>query len=41
MLNNPALLLKIQNDLAEARNKLGSPGAIMKIAKLILEVARK
>jgi lipid-A-disaccharide synthase len=40
MLENPSLSSEVRMNLAEARGKLGSPGALMRTAELILEVAR-
>jgi len=41
MLENPSLSSEIRKNLAEARSKLGSPGALTRTARLILEVARR
>jgi len=41
MLENPSLSSEIRENLAKARSKLGSPGAITRTARLILEVARR
>ena len=41
ILENPSLSGEIQDNLAEAVSKLGSPGALRRTAELILEVARK
>ena len=40
MLENPSLSSEVRMNLAEARDKLGSPGALMRTAELILEVAQ-
>jgi lipid-A-disaccharide synthase len=39
ILENPSLSSEIRKNLAEARAKLGSPGALMRTAELVLEVA--
>ena len=41
ILENPSLSSEIRMSLAEARSKLGSPGALTRTAQLILEVARR
>lgn len=41
MLENPSLSSEIRENLAKARSKLGSPGALTRTARLILEVARR
>ncbi len=41
MLDNESLSSEIRKNLAEARDKLGSPGALMRTAELVLEVARR
>jgi lipid-A-disaccharide synthase len=40
MLENPSLYSEVRTNLAEAGARLGSPGAFMRTARLILEVAR-
>jgi lipid-A-disaccharide synthase len=39
MLENPSLYSEVRKNLAEAGTKLGSPGALMRTAELVLEVA--
>ncbi len=41
ILENPSLSSEVRKNLAEARGRLGSPGALMRTAELILEVARR